>query len=327
MVSETRPMVLAKGHNARWPLTSLHCWRSWMHSRPRRSTTASARPPRRSTRRSSRPSSPAWSAPRPMNVPTPGLPSATDTAHGVLTTTVGDLELCIPKLRRIVLPLAAGTAPPGRPGPVRGGHGGVSARVSTRKVDDLVRALGVDSGISRSEASRICVDLDHEVGAFRDRSLAGRSFPYVFVDATYCKARVNRRVVSQAVVVATGVCGDGRREVLGFAVGDSEDGAFWTAFLRSLKARGLAGVQLVIADAHLGLRQRMSRPPWNLGGGPGADQAAASSLLGVTVAMVASRAARRAGRCRWPLMRRNCLAPRPSRRRSSAAPSGRPASA
>jgi putative transposase len=75
------------------------------------------------------------------------------------------------------------------------------------------------------------------------------------VDATYCKARVNRRVVAQAVVVATGVCGDGRREVLGFAVGDSEDGAFWTAFLRSLKARGLAGVQLVIADAHLGLRQ------------------------------------------------------------------------
>jgi putative transposase len=75
------------------------------------------------------------------------------------------------------------------------------------------------------------------------------------VDATYCKARVNRRVVAQAVVVATGVCSDGRREVLGFAVGDSEDGAFWTAFLRSLKARGLAGVQLVIAAAHLGLRQ------------------------------------------------------------------------
>jgi putative transposase len=127
--------------------------------------------------------------------------------------------------------------------------------VSTRKVDDLVRALGADSGISKSEVSRICADLDAEVAAFRDRSLAGQAFPYIFVDATYCKARVNRRVVSQAVVVATGVCGDGRREVLGFAVGDSEDGAFWTAFLRSLKARGLAGVQLVIADAHLGLRQ------------------------------------------------------------------------
>jgi putative transposase len=77
----------------------------------------------------------------------------------------------------------------------------------------------------------------------------------VFLDATYCKARVNRRVVSQAVVIATGVAADGRREVLGFDVGDSEDGAFWTAFLRSLKGRGLGGVQLVIADAHLGLRQ------------------------------------------------------------------------
>ena len=130
--------------------------------------------------------------------------------------------------------------------------------VSTRKVDDLVRALGADSGISKSEVSRICADLDQEVAAFRDRSLAGQSFPYVFVDATYCKARVNRRVVAQAVVIATGVCGDGRREVLGFAVGDSEDGAFWTAFLRSLKARGLGGVQLVIADAHLGLRQAVS---------------------------------------------------------------------
>jgi putative transposase len=113
--------------------------------------------------------------------------------------------------------------------------------VSTRKVDDLVRALGADSGISRSEVSRICADLEAEVGAFGDRSLAGQTFPYVFVDATSGKARVNRRVVSQAVVVATGVCGDGRREVLGFAVGDPEDGAFWTAFLRSLKARGWPG--------------------------------------------------------------------------------------
>src|ERR671938_1500907 len=101
--------------------------------------------------------------------------------------------------------------------------------VSTRKVDDLVRALGADSGISKSEVSRICADLDAEVGAFRDRSLAGQVFPYVFVDATYCKARVNRRVVSQAVVIATGVAADSHREVLGFDVGDSEDGAFWTA--------------------------------------------------------------------------------------------------
>jgi transposase-like protein len=125
-------------------------------------------------------------------------------------------------------------------------------------VDDLVKALGADTGISKSEVSRICADLDAEVGAFRDRSLAEAAFPYVFLDATYCKARVNRRVVSQAVVVATGVRADGWREVLGFAVGDSEDGAFWTAFLRSLKARGLAGVQLVISDAHTGLKQAIA---------------------------------------------------------------------
>ncbi len=130
--------------------------------------------------------------------------------------------------------------------------------VSTRKVDDLVKALGADSGISKSEVSRICADLDEEVGAFRDRSLASAAFPYVFLDATYCKARVNRRVVSQAIVVATGVRGDGWREVLGYAVGDSEDGAFWTAFLRSLKARGLGGVQLVISDAHTGLKQAIA---------------------------------------------------------------------
>jgi putative transposase len=129
---------------------------------------------------------------------------------------------------------------------------------STRKVDDLVKALGADSGISKSEVSRICADLDVEVAAFRDRSLAGMAFPYVFLDATYCKARVNHRVVSQAVVVATGVGADGHREVLGFDVGDSEDGAFWTAFLRSLKARGLSGVQLVISDAHAGLKAAIS---------------------------------------------------------------------
>jgi putative transposase len=125
---------------------------------------------------------------------------------------------------------------------------------STRKVDDLVKALGVDSGISKSEVSRICAELDGEVGAFRSRSLAHTGFPYLFVDATYLKARVDGRVVSRAVVIATR--GDRRRgrEVLGLDVGDSEDGAFWTAFLRSLKARGLAGVQLVVSDAHTGLR-------------------------------------------------------------------------
>jgi putative transposase len=171
-----------------------------------------------------------------------------------LTTTAGDLELQIPKLRtgsffpsllerrrRVDQALFAVVMEAYL-------HG-----VSTRKVDDLVKALGADTGISKSEVSRICADLDEEVASFRDRSLAGQAYRYLFLDATYCKARVNRRVVSQAVIVATGVTADGRREILGFAVGDSEDGAFWTAFLRTLKARGLAGVQLVISDAHAGL--------------------------------------------------------------------------
>jgi putative transposase len=177
----------------------------------------------------------------------------------ILSTTAGDLELRIPKLRtgsfypsllerrrRVDQALFAVVMEAYL-------HG-----VSTRKVDDLVKALGADSGISKSEVSRICADLDTEVGAFRDRSLTEQQFPYVFLDATYCKARVNHRVVSQAVVIATGVRADGWREVLGFAVGDSEDGAFWTAFLRSLKARGLGGVQLVISDAHTGLKQAIS---------------------------------------------------------------------
>jgi putative transposase len=96
-------------------------------------------------------------------------------------------------------------------------------------------------------------NLDRDLEAFRTRRLEGE-FPYVFADATYLKARVKGRVVSRAVVIATGVTSTGEREVLGVEVGDSEDGAFWTAFLRSLRARGLAGVQLVISDAHLGLK-------------------------------------------------------------------------
>jgi putative transposase len=177
----------------------------------------------------------------------------------ILSSTAGDLELRIPKLRvgsffpsllerrrRVDQALFAVVMEAYL-------HG-----VSTRKVDDLVKALGADSGISRSEVSRICAKLDEEVGAFRDRSLSAETFPYVFLDATYCKARVAGRVCSQAVVIATGVSADGRREVLGFDVGDSEDGAFWTAFLRSLKARGLHGCQLVISDAHEGLKGAIS---------------------------------------------------------------------
>ena len=175
--------------------------------------------------------------------------------HRTLSTTAGDLELRIPKLR-------AGTFFPSLLERRRRVDQALYAvvmeaylhGVSTRKVDDLVKALGVDTGISKSEVSRICADLDEEVAAFRGRSLKADAYPYVFLDATYCKARVNRRVVSQAVVVATAVRADGNREVLGFDVGDSEDGAFWTSFLRSLRARGLHGVQLVISDAHEGLK-------------------------------------------------------------------------
>jgi putative transposase len=180
----------------------------------------------------------------------------------VLSTTAGDLELAIPKLR-------AGSFFPCLLERRRRVDQALFAVVmeayvtgtSVRKVDDLVKALGADSGISKSEVSRICADLDAEVAAFADRDLGEQAFPYVFLDATYCKARVGgrkngtgSRVASQAVVVATGVSADGRREVLGFAVGDSEDGAFWTGFLRSLKARGLRGTALVISDAHTGLK-------------------------------------------------------------------------
>ena len=116
--------------------------------------------------------------------------------------------------------------------------------VSTRKVDDLVKALGIASGISRSEVSRICSELDGDLEAFRTRRLDHAEFPYVFADATYLKGRVGGRSVSRAVVIATGVSANGDREVLGLEVGDSEDGAFWTGFLRSLRARGLTGSQV-----------------------------------------------------------------------------------
>ena len=102
--------------------------------------------------------------------------------------------------------------------------------------------------------SRICAELDEELAAFRDRRLDHVEFPYVFLDATYLKGRVAHQAVSRAVVVATGVTMEGGREVLGVAVGDSEDGAFWTEFLRSLRSRGLKGVRLVISDQHLGLK-------------------------------------------------------------------------
>jgi len=128
--------------------------------------------------------------------------------------------------------------------------------VSTRRVDALAKALGLE-GISKSQVSRLCQELDAEVERFRSRPLAG-AYPYLWLDATFVKVREAGRVVSQAVVVAIGVSASGVREVLGVDVGPSEDGAFWLAFLRGLVARGLTGVQLVTSDAHTGLRQAIA---------------------------------------------------------------------
>jgi len=173
----------------------------------------------------------------------------------LLSTKAGDVALRIPKLR-------SGSFFPSLLEPRRRIDRALWAvvmeayvhGVSTRKVDDLVSALGIDTGISKSEVSRICGELDAVVAEFRDRPLGHTSFPYVFLDATYVKAHHGSRVVSKAIVVATGVTERGDREVLGLAVGDSEEGAFWTAFLRSLRARGMTGVRLVISDAHEGLK-------------------------------------------------------------------------
>lgn len=142
--------------------------------------------------------------------------------------------------------------------------------ISTRSVDDLVKALGSDTGISKSEASRIWGDLDEQLDAFRTRPLDHTRFPYVYLDATYVKARVDHRIVSQAVVIATGVTEGGGREVLGVMVGDSESGAFWATFLRSLRDRGLTGVRLAISDSHSGLAKPSARscsaPPGSAAG-------------------------------------------------------------
>jgi putative transposase len=124
--------------------------------------------------------------------------------------------------------------------------------VSTRRVDDLVQALGMQ-GISKSQVSRMCAELDKEVERFRTRKLEG-PYPYVWLDGTFVKVRDNGRVVSQAIVIAIAVTTSGEREVLGMDVGPSESGAFWLAFLRDLTARGLNGVKLVISDAHGGLK-------------------------------------------------------------------------
>jgi len=136
--------------------------------------------------------------------------------------------------------------------------------VSTRRVDDLLQALGL-TGIDKSRVSRICKELDEVVEPFRNRPLEGEC-PFVWLDALYLKVRQNHRIVSQALVIATGVRENGEREVLGFALGASEEEAFWVDFLRSLVRRGLKGVQLVTSDAHEGLKaaldQVLARVSW-----------------------------------------------------------------
>ena len=129
--------------------------------------------------------------------------------------------------------------------------------VSTRRVDDLIKALGCD-GISSSQVSRICEQLDEVVESFLGRPLDGGPYPYVWLDGLTQKVREGGRVVNVCVVVATGVNADGQREILGMDVGASEDGAFWLAFLRSLTARGLSGVELVTSDAHQGLKNAIA---------------------------------------------------------------------
>jgi putative transposase len=181
----------------------------------------------------------------------------------LLTTKAGDVALSIPKLR-------AGSFFPSVLEPRRRIDQAMYAvvmeayvhGVSTRAVDDLVVAMG-GSGISKSEVSRICAGLDEAVGAFRTRRLDHTQFPYVFLDATYLHVRTDTaaggQVTSKAVVVATGVTADGRREILGLDVGDSEDEVFWRAFLTGLKKRGLTGVRLVVSDQHAGLVAALRR--------------------------------------------------------------------
>jgi putative transposase len=168
-------------------------------------------------------------------------------------TRAGSIDLRIPKLRR-------GTYFPGFLEPRRTAEKALVAviqeayiqGVSTRSVDELVKAMGM-TGISKSQVSRLCGEIDERVNAFLTRPIEG-DWPYVWIDATYVKVRQAGRIVSVAVILAVGVNTDGVREILGVAVGPSEAEPFWTEFLRSLTRRGLRGVKLVISDAHLGLK-------------------------------------------------------------------------
>src|SRR6202012_5310088 len=129
--------------------------------------------------------------------------------------------------------------------------------VSTRSGDDLVKAMGM-TGISKSQVSRLCGEIDDKIATFLNRPLEG-DWPYVWLDATYVKVRQAGRIVSVAVIIAVGVNNDGRREILGMDIGPSEAETFWTEFLRKLARRGLRGVKLVISDAHEGLRAAIAR--------------------------------------------------------------------
>jgi putative transposase len=171
----------------------------------------------------------------------------------VWETRAGAIDLRLPKLR-------TGSYFPGFLEPRRTAEKALAAviqeayiqGVSTRSVDDLVKALGM-SGISKSQVSRLCAEIDERVGAFLSRPIEG-DWPYLWIDATYVKVRQAGRIVSVAVIIAVAVNTDGVREVLGMAVGPSEAETFWTDFLRSLTRRGLRGVKLVISDAHEGLK-------------------------------------------------------------------------
>jgi transposase-like protein len=176
----------------------------------------------------------------------------------VWETRAGTVELRIPKLRK-------GSYFPGFLEPRRLAEKALTAviqeayvhGVSTRSVDDLVKAMGM-SGISKSQVSRLCEEIDGKVTAFLNRPLEG-DWPYIWIDATYVKTRENGRIVSVAVIVAVGVNSDGRREVLGMAVAPSEAEPFWTDFLRKLTRRGLRGVKLVISDSHEGIKAAVAK--------------------------------------------------------------------
>ena len=175
-----------------------------------------------------------------------------------LKTRMGALNLRVPKLRQ-------GSYFPGFLEPRRTSEKALVAviqeawigGVSTRKVDDLVQAMGL-SGISKSTVSKLCKDIDERVHEFLDRPLAGE-WPYLWLDATYLKVRQGGRIISVAAIIAVAVNTDGRREIIGLTVGPSEAETFWTEFLRSLKARGLNGLKLVISDAHTGLKAAIRR--------------------------------------------------------------------